>query len=126
MRRRSARRLLAVSASLPITQMRTMEQVYDQVDVAHAFTLTLLAISGGMALLLAAIGIYAVISYTVSQRTREIGIRMALGARQESLQLKLVGNGLLWSAIGATAGLVAAAATVAPACLRCFSRSEPT
>jgi ABC-type antimicrobial peptide transport system permease subunit len=61
-----------------------------------------------MALLLAAIGIYAVIAYTLSQRTRKIGIRLALGARQERLQLKFVGNGLLWSAIGAAAGLAAA------------------
>jgi ABC-type antimicrobial peptide transport system permease subunit len=74
-----------------------------------AFTLTLLAISGGMALLLAVVGIYAVISYTVSQRTREIGIRMALGARQESVKLMFVRNGLLWSGIGAAVGLVVAA-----------------
>ena len=75
-----------------------------------SFTLTLLAISGGMALLLAAIGIYAVISYTISQRAREIGIRMALGARQDRLKLMFVRNGLLWGGIGAAAGLVAAAA----------------
>ena len=74
-----------------------------------AFTLTLLAISGGMALLLAAVGIYAVISYTVAQRTREIGIRMALGAQQDRLKLMFVRNGLLWGGIGAAAGLVAAA-----------------
>ena len=52
--------------------------------------------------------IYAVIAYTLSQRTREIGIRLALGARQERLQLEFVGSGLLWSAIGAAAGLTAA------------------
>ena len=62
-----------------------------------------------MALLLAAIGIYAVIAYTVAQRTREIGIRLALGAREESLKLMFVRSGLLWGGIGAAAGLVAAA-----------------
>jgi predicted permease len=103
------RAVSAVSGGLPITQMQTLQQVYDKSMSRTAFTLTLLALSGGMALLLAAIGIYAVIAYTLSQRTREIGIRLALGARQESLQLKFVGNGLLWSAIGAGAGLVAAA-----------------
>jgi predicted permease len=102
------RAVSAVSAGLPITQMQTLQQVYDKSMARTAFTLTLLALSGGMALLLAAIGIYAVIAYTLSLRTREIGIRLALGARQERLQLKFVGNGLMWSAIGAAAGLAAA------------------
>jgi putative ABC transport system permease protein len=103
------RAVASVSTSLPITQLQTMQQVYDKSMARTAFTLTLLAISGGMALLLAAIGIYAVISYTVAQRTREIGIRMALGARQDRLKLMFVRNGLLWGGIGAAAGLVAAA-----------------
>ena len=103
------RAVSSVSRSLPVTQMQTMQQVYDKSMARTAFTLTLLAISGGMALLLAGIGIYAVISYTVSQRTREIGIRMALGARQDRLKLMFVRNGLLWGGIGAAAGLVAAA-----------------
>jgi predicted permease len=103
------RAVAAVSGSLPVTGMQTMQEVYDKSMARTAFTLTLLALSGGMALLLAAIGIYAVIAYTVAQRTREIGIRMALGARQESLKLMFVRSGLLWAGIGAVAGLVAAA-----------------
>jgi putative ABC transport system permease protein len=99
----------AVSRSLPITQVQTMAQVYDRSMSRTAFTLTLLAICGGMALLLAAIGIYAAISYTVAQRTREMGIRLALGARQDRLTLMFVRHGLLWGGIGAAAGLVAAA-----------------
>jgi predicted permease len=103
------RAVSAVNGSLPVTQMQRMQQVYERSMSRTVFTLTLLAISGGMALLLAAIGIYAVISYTVSQRTREIGIRMALGARQETLKLMFVRSGLLWGSIGAAVGLVAAA-----------------
>jgi predicted permease len=103
------RAVAAVSGGLPITQMQTLQEVYDKSMSRTAFMLTLLAVSGGMALLLAAVGIYAVVAYTLSLRTREIGIRLALGARHESLQLKFVGNGLRWSAMGATAGLVAAA-----------------
>jgi predicted permease len=104
------RTVSALAPGAPVTQVQTMAQVYDKSMARTAFTLTLLAISGGMALLLAAIGIYAVISYTVAQRTREIGIRMALGAGQDRLKLMFVGNGLLWAGIGAAAGLVAAAA----------------
>ena len=100
----------AVNGSLPITEMRTMKEVYDRSMSRTAFTLTLLAISGGMALLLAAVGIYAVISYAVAQRTREIGIRMALGAQHGALKMMFVRNGLLWGGIGAAAGLTAAAA----------------
>ena len=103
------RAVSAVSGNLPITQMQTMQEVYETSMSRTAFTLTLLALSGGMALLLAGIGIYAVIAYTVSQRTREIGIRLALGARQESLKLMFVRSGLLWAGIGTAAGVVAAA-----------------
>ncbi len=100
----------AVSGSLPVTDMRTMKQVYDKSMSRTAFTLTLLGISGFMALLLSVVGIYAVISYSVAQRTREIGIRMALGAQQGKLKMMFVRHGLLWGGIGAAAGLAAAAA----------------
>jgi putative ABC transport system permease protein len=98
----------SVNRSLPITEIRTMKEIYDRSMARTSFTLSLLAISGGMALLLAVVGIYAVISYTVAQKTREIGIRMALGAQQGSLKRMFVLRGLLWSGIGAAAGLAAA------------------
>jgi len=102
------RAVASVGAGMPITQLQTMRVVYDKSMARTTFTLTLLALSGGMALLLAAVGIYAVISYTVAQRTREIGIRMALGAEQDRIKLMFVRNGLLWGGIGAAVGLVAA------------------
>jgi putative ABC transport system permease protein len=100
----------AVNGSMPVTEVRTMQHVYDRSMARTGFTLTLLAISGGMALVLAAVGIYAVISYNVAQKTREIGIRMALGAQQNSLKLLFVSRGLLWAGIGAAVGLAGAAA----------------
>ena len=100
----------AVNGSMPITELRTMKYVYDRSMARTGFTLTLLAISGGMALVLAAVGIYAVISYNVAQKTREIGIRMALGAQQKSLKLLFVIRGLRWAGLGAIVGLAAAAA----------------
>ena len=103
------RTVAAVNGNLPVTGMQTMQEVYDKSMARTAFTLTLLALSGGMALLLAAIGIYAVIAYTVAQRTREMGIRLALGAQAESLRLMFVRSGLLWAGIGAAVGLAAAA-----------------
>ena len=98
----------AQSAGAPITQVRSMQEVYEQSMARTTLTLTLLGISGAMALLLAVVGIYAMISYTVSQRTREIGIRMAIGAQQGSVQRMFVRYGLTWSGVGAVAGLVAA------------------
>jgi putative ABC transport system permease protein len=100
----------SVNSSIPITAMRTMKEVYEKSMSRTSFTLTLLGISGVMALLLAVVGIYAVISYTVAQRTREIGIRMALGAQSGSVKLMFVRNGLVWGATGAGLGLIAAAA----------------
>jgi ABC-type antimicrobial peptide transport system permease subunit len=75
-----------------------------------SFTLVMLAIAGGMALLLGVVGIYGVISYSVSQRTREIGIRIALGAQPRTLRGMVVRNGVLLASIGVAFGLVAAAA----------------
>jgi putative ABC transport system permease protein len=99
----------AVNPNLPLAQVRTLGAIYQKSMARTSFTLVMLALAGGMALLLGVVGIYAVISYAVSQRTREIGIRMALGAQQSDLKIMFVRHGLLLVGIGVIAGLAAAA-----------------
>jgi ABC-type antimicrobial peptide transport system permease subunit len=89
--------------------VRTVQDLYDQSMARTSFTLVLLAIAGAMALVLGVVGIYGVIAYAVTQRTREIGIRMALGAEPGGLQQMFVRHGLLLAGIGALLGLAAAA-----------------
>jgi predicted permease len=99
----------AVNPNLPLAQVQTMGVIYAKSMARASFTLVMLALAGGMALLLGVVGIYAVISYAVSQRAREIGIRMALGAQQGELKIMFVRHGLLLGCIGVAAGLAAAA-----------------
>ena len=75
-----------------------------------SFTLVMLALAGGMALLLGVVGLYGVIAYSVSQRRREIGIRMALGAQHQELTGMFVRHALLLTGIGVVCGLAAAPA----------------
>jgi predicted permease len=98
----------SVDANLPVFLVRTLKDVYDQSMARTSFTLAMLAISGGMALVLGVVGIYGVIAYAVSQRTREIGIRMALGAQPSELERLFVRQGMLLAGIGAALGLAAA------------------
>ena len=98
----------SVDANLPVHLVRTLQEVFDRSLARTSFTLVLLAIAGVMALLLGVIGIYGVIAYAVSQRTREIGIRIALGAPPGGLQRMFVRQGLLLASIGAVLGLGAA------------------
>ncbi len=100
----------SVDGSLPVFLVRTLQDVYNGSLARTSFTLVLLAIAGAMALLLGVVGIYGVIAYAVTQRTREIGIRMALGAEPARLQRMFVRQGLLLAAVGAALGLVAAVA----------------
>jgi predicted permease len=104
------RAIWSVDANLPVFLVRTLEDVYNGSMIRTSFTLALLAIAGFMALVLGVVGIYGVISYGVTQRTREIGIRMALGAQPAGLQRMFVQQGLLLATIGASVGLAAAAA----------------
>ena len=98
----------SVNSSLPVSP-RTMREVYDQSLARTSFTLVMLAIAASMALLLGVVGIYGVISYAVSQRRREIGIRAALGAQQGELKRMFVRHGLALAGVGVAIGLGAAA-----------------
>jgi len=100
----------SVNPDVPVASIRTVEEIYRVSMARSSFTLVMLAIAGGMALLLGIVGIYGVISYSVSQRTREIGIRIALGAQGGGLKAMVVRHGVLLAAIGVTLGLMAAAA----------------
>jgi predicted permease len=100
----------SVNGSVPITSERTMQDVYAGSLARTSFVLVMLAIAGGMALLLGIIGIYGVIAYVVSQRTREIGIRSALGAEPRQLKRMFLLHGLMLSGLGVVVGRVVAAA----------------
>jgi predicted permease len=99
-----------VKADVPVASPRTMQEIYSKSLARTSFTLVMLGIAAAMALALGIIGIYGVISYAVSQRTREIGIRMALGAQKGELRLMFVRSALALTGIGVIIGLGAAAA----------------
>ena len=99
----------SVNSNLPVADISTMEDIYSESMARTSFTLVMLAIAGTMAMALGILGIYGVISYAVSQRTREIGIRMALGANKSELAWMFVRSALLLTGIGTAVGLGAAA-----------------
>jgi ABC-type antimicrobial peptide transport system permease subunit len=99
----------SVNSSVPVTDVSTMQEIYSDSMARTSFTLVMLAIAGSMALVLGVIGIYGVISYTVSRRTREIGIRLALGAQRTELRWMFVRSALGMTAIGVGIGAAAAA-----------------
>lgn len=98
----------SVNSNLPVASMFTMRQIYDQSMERTSFTLVMLAIAGVMALALSIIGIYGVISYTVSQRTREMGIRLALGALRSELRWMFVKSALEMAGLGVVLGVIIA------------------
>jgi hypothetical protein len=104
-----SRAVWSVNPNLPLAGMRTLQEIYDRSLARTSFTLVMLALAGGMALLLGIAGIYGVMSYSVSQRTREIGIRVALGAQSEQVVRMFVSHGARLATIGIVFGLLAAA-----------------
>ena len=93
---------------MQISSFRTMGDLVDRQLVRPRFNMMLMGVFGAVALLLAAIGIYGVISYSVAQRTREIGIRMALGANERSIIRSVVARGMAPALVGVVLGLSAA------------------
>ncbi len=103
------RAVWSVNGNLPVASVNTMQDIYAKSLARTSFTLVMLAIAGSMALALGIIGIYGVISYAVSQRTREIGIRLALGAQKNELKWMFVRSALTLTAVGVAIGIAAAA-----------------
>ena len=97
-----------VDSQLPITRVRTMNEVEAASFAARRFNMLLLMLFAGLALVLAAVGVYGVMSYAVTQRTHEIGIRMALGAQMGSVIKLIMKSGLLIAVIGVAIGLAGA------------------
>ena len=99
---------LAVDSQLPVARVRPMEQVVGTSIQRQNFNMLLLTIFGGIALVLAAIGIYGLMSYSVEQDTRDIGVRLALGAERGAILRMVVRRGMALTSIGVVAGLAAA------------------
>jgi predicted permease len=102
------REVYAVDANMPVSNVRTLGQIVARSISQPRFYMTLLAVFAAVALVLAAIGIFGVLSYAVAQRTREIGIRMALGAEGRSVRGLVVRQAMLLAISGVAAGVIAA------------------
>ena len=102
------RAVSSVNKDVPLANLRTMQDMVAGSVLRRKFAMWLLSIFAGLAVLLAAIGLYGVMSYTVSQRTHEIGIRMALGAKKADVVQLIVSQGMKLAALGVAAGIVAA------------------
>jgi putative ABC transport system permease protein len=101
------RALLSVDADQPVYEVRTMADAISESLAPRRFSMALLAVFAAVAILLAGVGIYGVMAYRVTQHTREIGIRMALGAQPGDMMRLVVGQGMLLALAGIGVGLVA-------------------
>jgi predicted permease len=100
--------LAQMDATIPMANVRTMEDRTRDARAPMAFTMLMLAIAAGVGLLLGAIGLYGVVSYVTAQRTREIGVRLALGAGQASVRGMIIRQGMVVTAVGLGVGLFGA------------------
>ena len=97
-----------IDPAQPIYEMQTLDQLVAKSLDQRRFTLTLMVVFGVIALVLSAIGLYGVMAFVVTQRTQEIGIRMALGARAIDVLKIVVGSGMFLASIGVVVGLIGA------------------
>lgn len=107
--REAAQQIHAADPQLPVAEVQTLDEVMSESIAPARFRTVLLGIFAGLALVLGALGLYGVLSYTAAQRTQEIGIRMALGAQRGQIYGLLVGKGMLLVAAGLAMGLAGAA-----------------
>jgi putative ABC transport system permease protein len=99
------KQVLEADGGLAIANVRSLDQVVSEATARQSFNMTLLSVFAGIALLLAAIGVYGMLSYSVQQRTQEIGIRMALGAAGRDVRRMVVRHGLVMTGAGVLLGL---------------------
>jgi len=103
------REVAAVDPQAPVSELRTMEEIVDKSLAGRKFSVLLISMFGALALMLAAVGLYGVVSYSVTQRNREMGLRMALGAQQGQVLRMVIGEALTLAIAGAVVGGLAAA-----------------
>ena len=97
--------LREASGGLPVAHIRTMAEVEVRNTARQRFNMLLLTVFGSAGLLMAAIGVYGVMSYSVQQRTQELGVRMALGAQASNLRNMVIGQGMILAVVGVVLGI---------------------
>jgi putative ABC transport system permease protein len=103
------REVAALDAQAPVSEFRTMEEIVDKSLAGRKFSVLLISMFGALALALASVGLYGVVSYSVTQRNREMGLRMALGAQQGAVLRMVIGEAMKLTIAGAAVGALAAA-----------------
>ena len=102
------RAVWSVESNLPVVEIHTLDYYYRRSMARTSFTLVMLALAGSMALLLGTVGLYGVVSSLVAQRSHEIGIRVALGARKSDVLRLVVGESMLMALVGVSVGIAGA------------------